>query len=519
MLRRFQIVILTLTVLVVAALFYQYRWFYHDDAFISLRYVQNFLHGNGLVWNAGERVEGYSNFLWVMIVSALGRFGLDPVLATKLIGAGSYVLLVGLVFWWVRKWSRESLDTSLWMIPVIVTATAAPVVIWSMAGLETELFALLATAGVLSFAECMAENHRAMAGAGVLLGLAALCRPDGLLFVALACGYGVIRGLFTPERFDRRLIGFVVPIGLLVLPHLFWRHWYYGQWVPNTYFVKGPQSLDLVQTGLSYVGNFAVAFPVVMVLTGVAAVWGVGARTLNHRSGWLLSVIVVYLTYVATIGGDHMPGYRLLVPIIPLAGVLLYQLIQSVRVLTLPRVSAGIVVAVLCLFAVGIQWPDTECRRARITDGAAYIGSLIGKYINANWPEGSLVALNTAGSTPYYAPKLKFIDMLGLNDTMIAHRKNVPLRTEMQKTPGHGKGDGQYVLSRRPDYIIIGPSNGDYIADFPWFLSDYELEGSAEFTRYYEPVKVVISAGAPGYDQHIESSLGRLRFIYYQRRK
>jgi arabinofuranosyltransferase len=517
--RGFQIGILSLTALVAVALFYQYRWFFHDDAYISLRYVQNFLNGNGLVWNAGERVEGYSNFLLVIIVSALGRLGLDIVLAAKLIGAGSYLLLVGLVFGWSRKWSNERSDTSLWMIPVIVTATAAPIVIWSLAGLETVFFTLLSTAGVLSFATCMGDDRRPMVGAGVLFGLVALCRPDGALFGALACGYGLIWGLFTEKRFDSRIVGLVIPAALLVLPHLIWRYLYYGYWVPNTYYVKGPQSLDLLRAGISYVGDFAVAFPVVLVLTGIAAVWGVGARTLNRRSGWLLTVIVVYLVYVALIGGDHMPAYRLFVPIIPLAGVLLFQLLRTVRVLTLPWVSAGIAVLVLGMCAVHIQWPDVECRRARITDGAAFIGTLIGKYINANWPAGSVVALNTAGSTPYFAPKLRFIDMLGLNDTTIAHRKSVPIRTEMQKTPGHGKGDGRYILSRRPDYVIIGPSNGDYIADFPWFLSDRELEESEEFVRLYQPVKVIISARVPGYDQHIESSLGALRFVYYQRRR
>ena len=131
-------------------------------------------------------------------------------------------------------------------------------------------------------------------------------------------------------------------------------------------------------------------------------------------------------------------------------------------------------------------------------DGAAFLGTLVGKYINANWPEGSLVALNTAGSTPYYAPKLRFIDMLGFNDTTIAHRN--------QRSASHGDAEmaGPWegrrtvrVVVGEPDYIIVGPSNGDYIGDFPWFLTEYELEGSAEFARNYQPVKVVISAGVP----------------------
>ena len=54
-------------------------WFLTDDAFISFRYARNLLEGNGLVFNPGERVEGYSNFLWVLELAALwGAFGLRP---------------------------------------------------------------------------------------------------------------------------------------------------------------------------------------------------------------------------------------------------------------------------------------------------------------------------------------------------------------------------------------------------------------------------------------------------------
>ena len=48
-------------------------WFLTDDAFISFRYVHNLLEGHGLVFNPGERVEGYSNFLWVLELAAIWR--------------------------------------------------------------------------------------------------------------------------------------------------------------------------------------------------------------------------------------------------------------------------------------------------------------------------------------------------------------------------------------------------------------------------------------------------------------
>src|SRR5512135_1099654 len=71
-----------------------------DDAYIFLRYAKNFVEGHGLVFNVGERVEGYSSFLWVIMVSALMKAGVDPVLSVRILGfvfgAGIIVMLFAL---------------------------------------------------------------------------------------------------------------------------------------------------------------------------------------------------------------------------------------------------------------------------------------------------------------------------------------------------------------------------------------------------------------------------------------
>ena len=64
--------------------------FFHDDAYITLRYSQNWLAGSGVSWNASERVEGYTSFLHLAAISLLGVLQLDLVTASQLIGLGSY---------------------------------------------------------------------------------------------------------------------------------------------------------------------------------------------------------------------------------------------------------------------------------------------------------------------------------------------------------------------------------------------------------------------------------------------
>ena len=69
-----------------------------DDAFISFRYVDNLVAGHGLVFNAGERVEGYTNFLWVILLAGLQSLGMDPIPASRLFGLIFLGLTVGVVW-------------------------------------------------------------------------------------------------------------------------------------------------------------------------------------------------------------------------------------------------------------------------------------------------------------------------------------------------------------------------------------------------------------------------------------
>ena len=85
-------------------------WFLTDDAFISFRYVRNLLEGHGLVFNPGEYVEGYTNFLWILELAALWElFGLRPEhTANWLSVAYTGGTLVALWWWLARAPTRLS---------------------------------------------------------------------------------------------------------------------------------------------------------------------------------------------------------------------------------------------------------------------------------------------------------------------------------------------------------------------------------------------------------------------------
>ena len=100
--------------------------------------------------------------------------------------------------------------------------------------------------------------------------------------------------------------------------------------------------------------------------------------------------------------------------------------------------------------------------------------------------------------------------MLGLNDRHIAKRNIEQIQLPLQEVPGHLKGDGAYVLSRVPDFIILGPAEGTTTAD-PWFLSDLELARDSRFLRDYRVCQVRLDGRGAVIPR------GRVVFTYYQR--
>jgi hypothetical protein len=189
------------------------------------------------------------------------------------------------------------------------------------------------------------------------------------------------------------------------------------------------------------------------------------------------------LTVVAG-GGDHMVGARLmLAPVALLCFVASLAPPPSRRWFT--RGTALLALACACL-----QSQFTVRYRAT-PDLAAAMGEIVGRELEGRLPGGTVVASATAGSLPYFAPSLVFIDTLGLNDPHIARSKpsattlaEIDLDENWIGVPGHMRGDGLYVLSRDPDVVLLGGANGSLR---PWFLGDYQMIVSREFQQAYVP--------------------------------
>lgn len=312
------------------------RWIC-DDAFISLRYAQNLVLGHGLVFNAGEHVEGYSNFTWVMLAAAAQWLGLDPIPFVQVLG----VLCLGaLVF--VTAWTgKRLLPGEMAFLPLAAVCVALHHHLQDFAtcGLETLGFVLLVTTmvGVLA----RAERPRDYALASLLTVLASMTRPDGALFGMLAGACAV----FATMR-QRRLgpvVAFALPGLLLFVPFLLWRHAYYGDWLPNTFYAKSASDPYPGQ-GWFYVQMFLQGYWVLWPAVAALPAWLL-MRCRDSAMRMVATMTLAYLGFVVWVGGDFMFA-RFCLPIVPM----LYLVLEA---LTRRYVQGTLRWGVVAIVAVG----------------------------------------------------------------------------------------------------------------------------------------------------------------------
>ena len=230
--------------------------FLTDDAFISFRYARNLLEGHGLVWNPGERVEGYSNFLWVLELAAIwAATGVPPEDAVWWLSAAFTAATLGAMAWWVWRLPGVRSRGLVWWMALGLLCTSATFAKWTLSGgLETRQFTFFVVLAVVALT-AHRGSRRGLLVASFSLALASLTRPEGPLIAACcfawwaaqeladvcgARGMGArVWALDALRRIDwRGALALALPFLLIVGAHFLWRYSYYDEWLPNTYYAK-----------------------------------------------------------------------------------------------------------------------------------------------------------------------------------------------------------------------------------------------------------------------------------------
>ncbi len=282
-------------------------WFVCDDAFITFRYVRNFLRGDGLVWNVGEYVEGYTNFLWALEIGGLWALGWRPESASVWLSLG-WTVVLGLT---IAALAARTLPADhdgtrrqragLVAIALLLWGTNRSVAVWASSGLEMRQFTALCTLGLLwAHGD---RSHRGSIAAGTAYGLAALTRPEALLFGPAVMVVWAWRAWRDGALRMGNALRLGVPFGLLVGSHLLWRRSYYGEWLPNTYYAKNVR--DWWDAGAAFVGYISLEHA--LYLTVPLALLGAWRRAQDEDTlGWFAAAWMgPYLLHLVKIGGDH----------------------------------------------------------------------------------------------------------------------------------------------------------------------------------------------------------------------
>jgi arabinofuranosyltransferase len=417
-----------------------------DDAFITFRYARNLASGAGPTFNAGQpHVEGYTTFLWMIVMAVPHLAGIDAVIFAKLLGLllgiVTFVFVSLIVFELVGS-DSPSHGLVFGSFSALLLATFYPTAVHAVSGMETMLFtALLSAAVYLALVSTKQESRVILLLPFVCLSLG-LTRPEGNLINAILLAVAVWQ---CPSRFRN---GFLVSCILLYLlpgsAYFYWRYSYYGLLFPLPFYMKlwqaqglagMPEVSQFLLTILPSLGLFLVLSPI----KSGRAIWFVLAPTIVLLGFYLFPRPIMSF------------DWRFIYPSAPLiyalGGVGIFKLMVIIRESSWGArrslgsgalLALGIGLVALNHLADVPAVIQEKNASARSMNAYRYLGKAL-KAFHADKP--LTLAFGDAGAIPYYS-EWQTLDMFGLNDP------NVLLAPTLEASL-------DYIINKHPDLVII----------------------------------------------------------------
>lgn len=444
--------------------------FIQDDAFISFRYAENFANGHGLIYNIGyEPVQGYTNFLWTLLLSIGSYLNLELISWSMVLG---FIFAPGTLFFTYYTSFKVTKSRFAAYLSVFLLGTNYTYSSYITGGLETQLQAFLVIVSVYISLFLLDKNSNVKTGRmwylmlSVLFSLAAMTRLDSILL----CGMlflTISYSLYTSqEELKEKVDKFVclsLPSILIVGLWLFSTYLYYGDILPNTYYLKvydisSEFGVLALLRGVYYVVSFFIRYGLSFFI--LAGIFYFRKVLFEYKFTTLFAVMAsVWVLYIIRVSGDFME-YRFFVPIMPL----IYILFTSALISLVPNFKGRIIPVVFLLIMslyhavtfsstralFGIQSISGLEEMIKGEDGDSgnqKVGRVLGN-IFADTSSPVIIA-NGSGAIPYYS-KLTNIDILGLNNKWVARNG-----TLVNYIPGHTRvAPPKYLIDSKVDLII-----------------------------------------------------------------
>lgn len=485
--------------------------FIQDDAYISFRYIQNFVAGNGLVFNIGEKVEGYTNLLWVLILSLFGFFKINfEDLAQPL--SVLFGILVLFMTYFIsglivikdniknsKKSKPEELPSNIKyfnLIPSVLLVFTGSFIFWSISGMESTMFISFCMLGIYFYIkdkDSTGINYKFP----LFILLATLTRPEGLYFFGLILVHKFLiavkenKALGVKEFFSKNnLISYLI----YIVPIIFYfaiRYSYYGYLFPNTYYAKTGFSSVYLNSGIEYFTKFLTSYLLYGIIL-IAPLYLFKKKENFFACSLFYLIIVCFIIYVISVGGDVLKQNRFFLPVLPLIYILLVKFLTEIYLILKNIISQGlafgmvlIISGVICIYYYSSQKENLE-RDIGTEKGLVYNMKIAGEWFKSKQQQLGRplnLAATTIGAVSYFAgSNVNVIDMLGLTDKEIAHNpKLIPEISEGNYGWKERNYNADYVMSRDPDYIYFSTGLK------PSAYGERALYTNEEFMKYYYP--------------------------------
>jgi len=431
-----------------------------EDCFISYRYVENFIQGKGLVFNEGERVEGYSNFLWVMILSLIRWFGISPVLSSKILGLIFTVLLLWVGSYYSLKKKQRKIDWVYLATPMMIFFN--PMLHYHAGrGLETLFYSFLFLWAIFSF------KRRNYTNSSVAFAALALTRPEGFIYFWL-----VLPMLFLDIKHSRTenipypvpyiRLRFFAPYFIIVFGFWIWRSLYYNDILPNTVYAKTSFANFYQNPSLQALLQFIISWSYIPLFSLLAIFT-------YHKEEWELQrslLIPMFigggiLLFTLSVGQVQADPFRHYIPLVPILIILFQEFLRAMKKRVednLPLII-GLFVIFQCMnfytsnnldspksrlhartFQFIASWNFPARVEWFLDEGSFMINGESGKWCTENLPADALIGADQIGQFAYYT-KQRILDLLGLTDREFA-RKGYSVGLLLSRTPP-------------PDYLVL----------------------------------------------------------------
>lgn len=484
-----------------------------DDACISFRTVDNFLHGYGLRWNVSERVQTYTNPLMVFCMIILCFFTKEYYLTAMIFNICCTFAAVLILMFGIAKGKAKR-----FAVPMVLLICSKAFIDFSTSGLENSLEYLIAAIFYYFYLQWDKFSKKRLLLLSFIGCLALLNRMDSIL-------------LFLPALFDAFFLKGedkwyknILPGVIGIIPFIIWEMFslfYYGFLFPNTAYAKlnsGIPTIEYFQQGIVYyldlINRDPVAFLGILLAFGFAIYLFVAFH--EHKFLCMAIGIFLYSIYIMRVGGDFMAG-RFFAIVIFVSAIILSKIQTDSKKLPIMIVLVVFYTSLLPLnnLSSGASYPSSGIPVSGIADERSYYYQYTGllnliredgelEFNRHSWKEQAeqakvrnekVVIMGTIGFFGLTGgPSIHVVDNLALGDALLAR---LPAIYNANWRIGH--------LTRRiPDGYLETIESGENL------LEDKNL------AEYYNVLHNIISGdlfSKERFKQIIDMNLGRYDYL------